>query len=946
MKPFRITLFAIFLLYRLACTAQTNTLLLNKAVNSLNKWSSAYPTEKVYLHLNKPNYLPGDTIWFKAYTVIGPQHQLSALSSVLYVELINPKDSVINRKIFKLASGTTRGEFALGNSIIDGTYHVRAYTNWMRNAGTDYFYDQSLQIGGIEILTGQAAQQHLISQPDVQFFPEGGFLINGLRSKVAIKVLNAAGLGEDVSGIITDNTGTVVTEFSTQHLGMGVFALTPQKGKNYKVQITDKSGTKFSTDLPLAKDDGLVLTVNNSMADSLRIKITPGAPTFAQQRDSTFYLIGQVAGKVYYTTAFKLSEQSFLIKVEKNRFPSGILQLTLLGPDHSPINERVVFIRGNDNLKLAISGAGDKARGRQKMSIDIKAVDIDNKAVVGSFSVAVINESRVSFNEDAEPTIINNLLFTSDIKGFIEKPNYYFTNIDDKKNADLDILMLTQGYRRFDWANILDEKLPAVIYKPEDALTLTGTLKSSSGGLLSNGKISLTSTADNLFIDTVTDANGDFKFSNLDLSDTSKIVLRARKQNNGKNVSIYVKQPDYPVINKSKHAGDNNDLFDLSPEQIVILRMNATEIRKKRQIDSLKNGVQLKEVKIKGEKNKSLAELNRYGTIQDRKLDMSKLRNKNFSSLGDALFWTEPLYFGQKSAYIRKPAASPVQAIQDTTKGILVDGISYTPDILSSLLASEIESIHIIAPIDPRASAPIIVITTKRKAGTDTTVLKQVNITAKRINKKPDMSYSKNLNGPGNADQVIMGDKIGSGCIRLSDCLIGRVFGVYYDKDGSPRNTRGGGKMSVIVDGNILNGYALNNVNANDIYSIEVLRSGASIAIYGSSVGAGALVITTKRGNNNFVTSESPSGLITYPFKGFSKSRVFYSPKYRHTANETEGTDLRNAIYWQPGLFTDKDGKATFEYFNADTKGTYRIVIEGIDADGNLGRQVYRYKVE
>ncbi|HEX8024089.1 MAG TPA: TonB-dependent receptor, partial [Mucilaginibacter sp.] len=194
--------------------------------------------------------------------------------------------------------------------------------------------------------------------------------------------------------------------------------------------------------------------------------------------------------------------------------------------------------------------------------------------------------------------------------------------------------------------------------------------------------------------------------------------------------------------------------------------------------------------------------------------------------------------------------------------------------------------------------------------------------------------------------QVIMGDKLFKSCARLSDCLLGKIFGVSFDADGNPINDRSRKKMSVIINGNIIPGDALNSVNVNDVYSIEVLRGQSYTLIYGSGMSAGALVITTNHGVGNFVTSESPSGLISYPFKGYYKARVFYSPKYSTPKPNNKTLDLCSTIYWNPNIITDEKGQTSFDYFNADTKGTYRIVIEGIDGFGNLGRQVYRYKVE
>jgi hypothetical protein len=175
---------------------------------------------------------------------------------------------------------------------------------------------------------------------------------------------------------------------------------------------------------------------------------------------------------------------------------------------------------------------------------------------------------------------------------------------------------------------------------------------------------------------------------------------------------------------------------------------------------------------------------------------------------------------------------------------------------------------------------------------------------------------------------------------------------VNFSFDGTPSSTRnpsirGIPTMSVIIDGIILPGQSLNDISRDDVYSVEVLRSGAAKAVYGTSIEpGGALIITTRRtADPHYVTSTIPSGLITYPFKGFHVTRVFYSPKYDHPKTTNAHFDARGTIYWNPNVITGTNGKASFEYYNADTKGSYRVVVEGIDDDGKLGRAVYRYEV-
>lgn len=906
--------------------AQGDTSFLVKASRSLSAYGVDNPIEKVYLHFDRSSYYPGDTLWFKAYTVTA-DHRLSNLSGVLYCELINDRDSVVVRHVLKMVAGITWGDLAIPRTYKPGNYRIRAYTNWMRNAGADYFFNQSIRILGPQAISALQKNSAGAGKPDVQFFPEGGELVNGLRSRVAVKCVNAGGLGKDIKGVIIDNNGGEVASFATQHLGMGVFALTPVPGKTYKAHLISSDSSSFTVDIPAAREKGYTLTLNNSNADSIYVKVAANDKQFSESQNAMFYLVAQCAGKVYYTAQSKLNTPVFLAGIAKNRFPSGIVQFTIFSQSDEPLNERLVFVQNNDELNIRLSSDSVKYSTRGKVKIALDAKSDTGKAPIGSFSVAVINESRVPVNENAESTILNNLLLTSDLKGYIEQPNYYFTDINDQKRADLDVLMLTQGYRRFEWKQILNPTSAAKLaYKPETDLTLEGTLKKPSGTPLPKGKITLLATRDGFISDTTTDINGIFRFTGLNLSDTAKIVLRARKEHNGSNVAIYVKQQEYPAVIKS---GENNLSAQLTPEMIK----NIGEYEKRYKEDSLTSGGQLKEVKIVAKKQAPPDRFNSYGTALERNLDMARARE--YQTVGEAVRYLAPGFRGKA----------------------VVDGLEIDSNSYFGYSWDEIQSVRLIEPngFDIRTGRfnelGFIYVTTKRYAGTDTTILKEVVISAKR-NTQPDLSRSSNLHGGGNADQVIMGDKLGD-CINLADCLRGRVLGVRFGADGTPSSTRnpsirGIATMSVIIDGIILPGQSLNDISRDDVYSIEVLRSGAAKALYGTGIEpGGALVITTRRtGDRKYVTSTTPSGLITYPFKGFHQARVFYSPKYNHPKTPAERFDSRSTIYWNPNIITDTNGKASFEYYNADTKGTYRVVVEGIDDDGRIGRQVYRYTVE
>jgi len=159
---------------------------------------------------------------------------------------------------------------------------------------------------------------------------------------------------------------------------------------------------------------------------------------------------------------------------------------------------------------------------------------------------------------------------------------------------------------------------------------------------------------------------------------------------------------------------------------------------------------------------------------------------------------------------------------------------------------------------------------------------------------------------------------------------------------------RNGGEMLVLLDGLPLEDISVLNLDVASINSIEILQSAGYLSVYGSQASHGVLIISSKTGKErrNMPRNNDSPGMASYSPKGYYRARTFYSPQYDDPQTNKALADLRSTIYWQPNVITDKSGHASFEYYNAGSPGSYRVVIEGIDADGNLGRQVYRYKVQ
>lgn len=804
---------------------------LDTPIKKFQRYADDRAFEKAYLQFDKPYYAVGDTIYFKAYITLGAQHKLSAVSGVVHIDLVDPANKINQSIQLQVVAGTAWGDFVLADSLKSGNYHVRAYTNWMRNEGEDSFFDQLIPIASIAAtripeggkLANTTAKMHAtIHKTDIQFMPEGGSLIAGNYSKMAFKAIIPDGLGTEVKGTLIDDSGTSICAFATGHLGMGVFSFVPEAGKSYKANLTYANGTTNTVDLPRATTSGYTLTLNNTDPDSVRLRVTAGSESPMDKLS----LVAQSGGIIYYVAQNQSGNKLFSAVIPKSKFPTGIVQFTLFSAEGEPLNERLVFINNNDQLKLTVASK-EKYAPRQKVEIKLTAKDKNDKNITaGSFSISVTDESKVPVNETSENSILSNLLLTSELKGTVEQPNYYFTDVNEKTNADLDLLMLTQGYRHFSWKQVLSDSLAPEAYQPEKTLQISGTVKTSGGKPVTSAKVTLfTKSGGPLLMDTLTNTNGKFTFSNLTFGDSVKFVVQAKVDKGQDNVVLDLDNVAAPAIT------DGGNLV-----------------------------------------NPILSDTSAY------------LANER-------LFYQEQLKYG-----INK----------------------------------------------------------------HTLMLKEVVVRDKKAPK--ELEHSQNLNGKGNADQVVTAKDLEAlACAKLLDCLQAKLTGITFVSGLGGRTTmyvrRLGGlditkssrlpdPMQVVVDGNFVDFEVANDLNSDDIDAVEVIMGPHYGAIYGSRGAAGMLIITTKRASkaNNYY--RYAPGVVTYMPKGFYKAREFYSPRYDRPGTNKQMADLRSTIFWKPDITIGKDGTASFGYFSADGKGTYRVVVEGIDADGNLGRQVYRYKVE
>ncbi len=418
-------------------------------------------TEKTYLQLNGTSYAPGDTVYFKAYITNGESHRLSILNGILHIELAGADNKVYKSVRLRVDSGLTWGSLDIPASLPKGTYQLRACTHDENGAG---LFRKDISVGMVrdavipERLTRTAAEAN--AEDAIHFFPEGGSLVNGVRSKVAFKALDANGVGIAVNGTVMDNDNNVVATFAPAHLGMGCFYFTPQEGKTYRAKLVYADGTQSLVNLPRIVNSGLVLSVNNDSIPKTTFTITANS-TFYQQNKDQDYMLLVYSGGVVTSIICRLDNPVITTDILKRHRQTGISTATLFSPDGEPLCRRLFFVQNYDQLTLDISSDKTIYAKGEKINLKLNAINRAGNPVKGHFSVSVTHENKLR-PENYDNTIVSDMLLTSGMKDDVEQPGYYFSDTTSTALKYLDILMLTRGYHCYSMKPPADDSNQAI----------------------------------------------------------------------------------------------------------------------------------------------------------------------------------------------------------------------------------------------------------------------------------------------------------------------------------------------------------------------------------------------------------------------------------------------------------------------------------------------------
>jgi TonB-dependent SusC/RagA subfamily outer membrane receptor len=575
----------------------SNDVFIQKLDSVTQVYKTKQPIEKVYLHLDKTKVLQGNNIWFSGYVTFGGLHQYTTKSQMMYLDLVDANNQVVASQKKVLYGGKSNGNLTIPEKLPSGKYQLRAYTKRMKNYDPDFIFKQEIEVGYFDDTARIKTEAKDI---DVQFFPEGGNMIVDLAGKVAFKAINKEGYDVPLKGKIFDSDGNFIKSFQTKEKGMGVFSLKPAPNKTYSAVA--ENGVTYQ--LPKALPSGYGMIVNNMDDRSVKVKIQ-ASPDL---RDQDFYLVGHVMNEKYYQGRFNFGGRPFIhLEIPKNRLPSGILTITLFDQDRKPWSERIVFVNNQDDLNIAASLDTKKKKKKGQVKVNVLVTDTQGKPVSTNFSMAITNTKRL-IKDSNDSNILTYLLLESDLKGTIENPGQFFNKKDRATKYRLDLVMMTHGWRRFQWQQMNNLNALPSFKDSIKGLTISGVATKMNGKNLANTRIDLiakSKTGFNMYESRTNDL-GEFTFKNLTLNDSVKIVLNAYSETKRR-------------IDFKARLDKTSNVFGFTPKfsrefigftkPVEKSKVTSTEYRNileaSKQSDTisiLKKGIVLEEVKVKNSK--------------------------------------------------------------------------------------------------------------------------------------------------------------------------------------------------------------------------------------------------------------------------------------------------------------------------------------------------------
>ncbi len=438
----------------------------NKVTDTLRQQFTRYTqnafTEKIYLHTDRNFYIAGEMLWFKTYITDGLLNEPSNISKVAYADVINGNNKIFLQAKIEIKNGSGSGSLYLPVNMPSGNYKIRGYTNWMKNAGAAFYFEKAFSVVNPSLAPGLTAAD-TTTQFDMQFFPEGGNLVKNTECKVAFRMTDKNGKGvSSFTGVVLDEHGDTLTTFSPYRYGIGHFSFSPPGTGVYKACITTPAGI-IVKELPRALEEGYTMKLRKTGNGKIGITV------YSRIKGNTIpaiHLFAHTRGAVKSIQTGTIQNDSAYFSVDEHMLGDGITHFTVFNNLGQPVGERLYFKMPSKRLVINAFTNAPLYGTRKKVTVTVNSVDTGSQFLPANMSLSVYRADSLQAAEQAD--ILSYLWLSADLKGAVESPAWYFSDSDSTTEA-MDNLMLTHGWRRFEWTAIRQNKLPSHQFLPEYA---------------------------------------------------------------------------------------------------------------------------------------------------------------------------------------------------------------------------------------------------------------------------------------------------------------------------------------------------------------------------------------------------------------------------------------------------------------------------------------------
>ncbi|HET8808722.1 MAG TPA: hypothetical protein VFM65_00465 [Flavobacteriaceae bacterium] len=548
----------------------------------------AMDREAVFLHLNKTTVVSTENIWFSAYSYNPKLYKASAITTNLHVNLYNDQGKLMEAKTVFMENGQGAGYFELDSLTPPGTYLIKASTKYMENFREDLSFSQTFTI------LGKTDIPEVPIKYDLQLLPEGGHLIANVANTIGVKLIDNTGKGVFFTGgKVLNGQQEVVNTFKSNKFGLSKFQLVPKINEAYMVVLTTEHGKDIRKKIAAPEVRGIALSTNAMLPKEIIFSVKTNQKTYEHIKNTTFFMAIHKDGRMR-TLSFIIPEKSLTanIRIPKKALYTGMNTFTIFDQHFNPVSERLIF--NNEGLKRKNITADYKKMKRDSLILSLKSLD---SLGLHSLSISVLPAGTKAYQPNNG--IFSALYIEPYITGNLEDGGYYFSDKtpERRRNYDLDLLLLTQGWSKYSWKDIFNNT-PKEYFEPEQGFTILG--KISDRNEKKENQAFVKSQENDLFAIVNLKEDGSFRLENVFLKDSSSVSIGLINNKNNKTS----KNPVYIRVLPTKDDLQNSEIKN---ETVAEEKNHPSEALEQKPIvpdNFLKNAVSLGYIYLQGEKRK------------------------------------------------------------------------------------------------------------------------------------------------------------------------------------------------------------------------------------------------------------------------------------------------------------------------------------------------------